>query len=201
MDIQTGETAVKTARKAIDLWVREGKRLHPEGLPEFFEQELGVFVTIHTYPERKLRGCIGFVEPNFPLSRGLVEAGIYATQDPRFPRLRKEELDRVVVEVSVLTKPEPIEVRNPEELPERIRIGRDGLIARMGFYNGLLLPQVATEHGMNEEDFLSHVCMKAGLPPDEWRKGRVKIYRFQAEVFSEERPYGRVYKIENTNIE
>ncbi len=198
MDRKIGEVAVRAAREAIEAWVRERKRVRPK-LPEFFNQKLGVFVTIKTYPEKKLRGCIGFVESDFPLSEGLVEAAIFATRDPRFPELRKEELDSIVIEVSILTKPEPINTENPEELPERISIGRDGLIARKSLCSGLLLPQVAVEHKMDAETFLSHTCLKAGLSPDEWKDGSVKIYRFSAKVFAEETPRGKI--IEETRKE
>lgn len=194
MDLKEGEALVKTARKAIEKWVREREKLSVKDYPRHWDEKRGVFVTIHSYPEKELRGCIGYPEPVMPLIRALVDSAIQATQDPRFPPLEEQELDRIVVEVSVLTPPEPIRVKDPREYPEKIRIGRDGLIVRKGFYSGLLLPQVAPEHGMGKEEFLSHTCLKAGLPPDAWLDSNTQVYRFQAEIFKEVKPRGEVVK-------
>jgi uncharacterized protein (TIGR00296 family) len=188
MNEKEGRLAVRMARQAIDLWVRSGEKLKPKGYPRVFEEPRGVFVTIHTYPERQLRGCIGFVEPGFPLVKAIVEAAVASTRDPRFPPLQENELDRVTVEVSVLTRPERVKVRKPGEYPGKVRIGRDGLIVKRGFHSGLLLPQVAGEHNLNEEDFLSHTCMKAGLPPRAWLESGTEVFRFQSLVFSEKSP-------------
>jgi len=196
MEEEIGRIAVETARKVIDSWVRDRIKYTPKNLPEFFDKELGVFVSIHTYPEYELRGCIGFVEPNFPLSHGLVEAAIFATRDPRFPELKEDELNKIVVEVSILTEPREIKADRPEDIPKMIKIGRDGLIVRKGFYNGLLLPQVAVEHGMDEEMFLCNTCIKAGLQPYEWKDKNTRVYVFSAEVFCEEKPYGRIVRKE-----
>ena len=194
MDLKEGEALVRTAREVIEKWVRKRERFLPEKYPEIWNEKRGVFVTIHIYPDNNLRGCIGYPEPVMPLVKALVESAIQATQDPRFPELKESELDNIVVEVSVLTKPELIKVENPKEYPERIETGKDGLIVRKGFYSGLLLPQVAAEHGMNEEEFLSHTCMKAGLTPDAWLDSETKIYKFQAEIFKEAEPKGEVVR-------
>lgn len=183
-----GKSALSIARKAIDLWVKKKERLKPEKYPHDFDRNSGVFVTIHTYPLMGLRGCIGYPEPVMPLIDALIESAIEATKDPRFMPLKKEELGEIVLEVSVLTPPQKIEVSDPSEYPRKIRIGRDGLIARKGYYSGLLLPQVATDHRMNQEEFLEHTCSKAGLSRDEWRDGSVEIYSFQAHIFSEKSP-------------
>jgi uncharacterized protein (TIGR00296 family) len=187
MNRESGRAAVKIARKALEDWVRKGARLLPEKYPEEFNERRGVFVTIHTYPEKELRGCIGFPEPEFALIKGLVEAAVHAANDPRFPPLREKELGRVIVEVSVLTKPELIGGRR-RGLPGKIKIGRDGLIIRLGLQSGLLLPQVATEYGWTPEEFLAHTCMKAGLPIDAWLDEKSEIYVFRSEIFSEKKP-------------
>lgn len=188
MNKKDGEVAVKIVRQTIDLWVKSRERIKPEGYPKVFDEPRGAFVTIHTYPEKQLRGCIGFPEPRFPLIKALVEAAIASAHDPRFPDLKEDELDKIILEVSVLTKPELIKVNNPKNYPKKIRIGRDGLIVKKGFHSGLLLPQVATEHNLNEEDFLMHTCIKAGLPPDAWLDKGVEIFRFQSLIFSEKKP-------------
>ncbi|RLJ08490.1 MAG: TIGR00296 family protein [Candidatus Aenigmatarchaeota archaeon] len=194
MSLKEGKALVRAAREVIEKWVRKRERFLPEKYPETWNEKRGVFVTIHSYPDNNLRGCIGYPEPVMPLIKALVESAIQATQDPRFPELKENELDNIVVEVSVLTKPELIKVENPKEYPERIETGKDGLIVRKGFYSGLLLPQVATEHGMNEEEFLSHTCMKAGLTPDAWLDPETKVYKFQAEIFKEAEPKGEVVR-------
>jgi uncharacterized protein (TIGR00296 family) len=195
MDPENGLIAVREARRIIDSWVRRGVKIKPD-FPEFFNENIGVFVTIDTFPDNNLRGCIGFVEPRFPLSRCLVDAAIAATRDPRFLRLETKELDHVLVEVSILTTPQEIKVRSHEELPGKIEIGKDGLMVRKGFHSGLLLPQIGVENCMDTESFLIQVCTKAGLGQDEWKDPNATIYKFQADVFAEKVPYGKVEKKE-----
>ncbi len=190
MNEKNGRMAVKIARKTIDLWVRSREKFDPKtnDYPKGFDDPAGVFVTLHTHPSKELRGCIGFPEPRFPLIKALIEAAVASTQDPRFPPLEEDELGKVVVEVSVLTKPDPIRVKDPKDYPKKVRIGKDGLIVRRGIYSGLLLPQVAPEHNLDEKSFLSHTCLKAGLPPDSWMEKGIDIFRFQSLIFSEKNP-------------
>jgi uncharacterized protein (TIGR00296 family) len=183
-----GELAVDIARKTIVSWVKSRERFQPESYPDIFDNPGGTFVTIHTYPEKELRGCIGFPEAIFPIVKAIVEAAITSTHDPRFPELTEDELNEIIIEVSILTKPEPINVNDPKDYPKNVRIGKDGLIVRRGIHSGLLLPQVATEHNLNEESFLKHTCLKAGLEPDAWLKKDTNILKFQSLVFSEKRP-------------
>ena len=86
-------------------------------------------------------------------------------------------------EITVLTKPVLIEVSEPMEYLDNIIIGKDGLIVEKGFYRGLLLPQVAPENNMDKVEFLSHTCMKAGLSPNAWREGNIKVFKFQGQIF------------------
>ena len=97
---------------------------------------------------------------------------------PAFPSVEADELPRTSIEISVLTPITPVHDIG------KIEVGRDGLVVEQGFRRGLLLPQVATEHEWDRETFLSHTCLKAGLPADAWRTGAT-IFKFQAEVFSE----------------
>ena len=186
-----GERAVRIARQTIEA---EAKDEDPGQIdaPGNFREKRGVFVTIHTYPEMGLRGCIGYPEPVFSLGKALVKAAQGACHDPRFPYLRAEELDRIVVEVSILTPPEEIKVVDRKTLPSQVRVGQDGLIMEMGYFRGLLLPQVATEWHWDAETFLAETCVKAGLTPDCWLDQGGKVYRFQAEIFTEEGPRGRI---------
>ena len=104
-------------------------------------------------------------------------------RDPRFPSVDESELDSLDYEITVLTKPQVIEVEKPIDYLDNIIIGKDGLIVERGFYRGLLLPQVAPEHNMDKEEFLSHTCMKAGLRPDAWLDKNTKVYKFQGQIF------------------
>lgn len=192
MDLESGRYLVKKAREAITLYLKG------QGLPKIdgFSRKQGVFVTLETYPRRELRGCIGFAEPILPLSKAIVQAAIAAaTQDPRFPPVGEEELDGIVVEISVLTPPKKM-VCPPEKRPGNVIIGKDGLIVRCGETTGLLLPQVPVDLQWDQKTFVCQTCIKAGLLPDHWKRGDADFYKFQAEIFSEKTPGGEVEKKE-----
>jgi AmmeMemoRadiSam system protein A len=106
-------------------------------------------------------------------------AWLAATSDPRFNPVEPAELTQITIEISALTP--RLEIRDPEE----IIIGTHGLCVSLGSSHGVLLPQVATEHGLDRDEFLAHTCMKAGLPADAWRSEKIKIEVFTAEVFGE----------------
>ncbi len=182
---EEGNFLVKLARKTIEVYLNEEKVLNvPDDTPNTLKEDMGVFVTLNRGDD--LRGCIGYPEPIKPLVNAVIEAAISAaTQDPRFPPVKPHEMDEITVEVSVLTKPQLIEVDKPADYPEKIKIGEDGLIVETRFYRGLLLPQVATEWRWDAEEFLSNTCMKAGLSPDCWLSPEVKIYQFQGQIFQE----------------
>jgi len=144
----------------------------------------GCFVTIHK--DKQLRGCIGFPRPIMPLYEQIITASKAAAfEDPRFTPLTKNELKDIVIEISILTRPELMKTKNPEEYLKMIEIGKDGLIIQ-GKSSGLLLPQVATEYKFDAKQFLECVCEKAGLDHDAWKDHNNKIYRFRAEIFSED---------------
>jgi hypothetical protein len=191
-----GEFLVKLARRAAEVYVRTGKQiLPPDDASEKLKQHCGVFVTINSVEdgEKELRGCIGFPYPTDPLVHAVIQSAISAaTEDPRFRPLSSRELDRVVFEVSVLTPPVRIETRKAKEYPSKIKVGTDGLIVERGICKGLLLPQVPVEWRWNEEEFLCQCCIKAGLPPDNWLLDGTKLYKFQAIIFEEETPTGKV---------
>jgi len=187
-----GERAVKAARTVVEGCVKDGE-IPPVDLPKSFEKDGGVFVTLKTYPDLDLRGCIGYPEPVAPLRDAIVDSAISAaTRDPRFYPVRKEELSALVVEVSLLTPPEKISVKDPSELPGKVIVGEDGLIAERGRYRGLLLPQVPVELGWDAQEFLMQTCCKAGLEPEVWKSPGTTFYKFQAEIFHEEKPNGNI---------
>lgn len=188
MKSRDGRKALEIARKTINLWVLKREKFVPVKYPRSFDEKAGVFTTIYTNPKLELRGCIGYPEPFMPLIRSLINSAIHATEDPRFSKLTGEELGKVVVEVSILTRPERITAESPNELLRQIKIGRHGLIVRKWQLSGLLLPQVATEHDMDAKTFLEHACMKACLPTDSWKDPATSVFRFEAHIFSEKKP-------------
>ena len=138
----------------------------------------GAFVTIREGGE--LRGCIGYIESSLPVWRVVEEVAEKAAfEDPRFAPLGPEEFGRTHIEVSVLTVPQRM------TSPEEIVIGEHGLIIESGGRRGLLLPQVATEYGWDREEFLQHVCRKAGLPADAWRDPVATVHLFRADIVEE----------------
>ncbi len=146
---------------------------------ETFGQTRALFVTLRQAGD--LRGCIGTLSPRGDIGRTVPEfARRAAFEDPRFPPLSEDGLTTCVIEISVLTPPEP--VTDPAE----IEVGRDGLILESRGASGLLLPQVATEWGFDRERFLDEVAGKAGLPAGAWRDPTARIWRFQADVFAED---------------
>ena len=171
-------------RQAMLTWVRRVIAAHLAGIQapeapvlEAFDRSGGAFVTLHL--DGDLRGCIGHIESGAPLRVTLAACAVAAaTSDPRFPRLTSEELDRSVIEVSLLGPLEPV------QRLEEIEVGRHGLVVQMGYQRGLLLPQVAPEWGWNREQFVEQTCRKAGLPRDAWAHG-ARLSRFAAEVFGE----------------
>jgi len=193
LSLQQGKSLVKFTREVIESYFSETGAVPPENLRDILSKKRGVFVSLHTFPDHNLRGCIGYTEPVMPLIDAVRGAAISAAlKDPRFSPVEKNELKNLIVEVSVLTKPELVEVDDPVKYLEKIKVGRDGLIVESGFFKGLLLPQVPVEWKWNEPEFLSQTCVKAGLPPDAWFGKRVKVYSFTGQVFGEVEPYGEV---------
>ena len=188
-----GELAVRIAREALEAYVVKRAKRTVE-IPKAFETKSGAFVTLNEHPSGLLRGCIGYPQPFFPLVKSIEKAAEGAAEDPRFPRLTSEELDRVTVEVSILTPPELIDVKKPKDLAKSVNVGVDGLSVAQGPYRGLLLPQVAIEYAWDAAEFLSEACMKAGLLADAWLDPATRVYKFQAEVFAETQPRGPVVR-------
>jgi uncharacterized protein (TIGR00296 family) len=198
-DVQ-GENLVRLARRAVTEYLAESTVIAPAGN---FDTEAGVFVTLNYQTAKKeehLRGCIGFPVSEKKIDQSVIEAAIAAaTEDPRFPPVDLHELRNITFEVSVLTPPEEIR-SEPSEYRKVIKIGRDGLILRWKGGSGLLLPQVPVELKWNIDEYLAHICHKAGAPPEAWMDRGSKLYRFHAIVFKELGPGGSVVKIESLTI-
>ena len=191
---EQGEYLVKLARQVIEnkLGIAEKPvKIHDPVL----EENCGVFVTLNVHAKGAygLRGCIGLPYPTKPLIDAVMEAAeSSAFGDPRFPPVKAGEVKGLTIEVSVLTPPELLRVDDPDEYLKHVKVGRDGLIIGNGWRRGLLLPQVPVEWGWNSQEFLSQCCVKAGLPKDEWRKTGTEVYRFQAILFKEDEPDGKI---------
>src|ERR1700724_3823525 len=169
-----GRKLLGLARKAIVEAVTR-KEL-PETIPQegIFGERRGVFVTLHVGGE--LRGCIGTTESDERLGDATVRcAASAALRDPRFPPMRGEELQGLSIEISVLSPLTPIRA-------EDIEIGRHGLVVFDENHRGLLLPQVAPEHGLNREQFLAETCRKAKLPRDAWQWTSTRIQGFTCQA-------------------
>lgn len=160
----------------------EGNRL-PEPAPESLSPELlakrACFVTLHE--DGDLRGCMGNLKARDPLWRAVIaNAQAAAQRDPRFPAVRCEELPSLQVEVSVLTAPQELHFDDPEELLDKLRPGVDGVILRVGGITATFLPQVWAMVP-DREEFLEHLCRKAGMEADAWRKPGAKVSVYQVD--------------------
>lgn len=147
------------------------------------QAQCGTFVTLKI--RGRLRGCIGSLVGRGSLVEGVRSNALNAAfNDPRFRELRDAELDRISIEVSVLTKPQPLAYSDAKDLVARLRPGLDGVIIRKGFASATFLPQVWDQLS-DAETFLSHLCTKAGLPADEWRQGNLEVETYQVQYFEE----------------
>ncbi len=168
---------VSIARSAVASGLGVGEPVATERIDLTLRRRCGVFVTLRIGEE--LRGCIGMLQPTERLHDAVSRcAQLAATEDPRFPPLTVEELPAARFEISLLSPPRVV-------APDRVVVGRDGVIVSAGTARGLLLPQVATERGWNAEELLSAACEKAGLRPSAWREPGAQVEAFTAEVFGE----------------
>lgn len=171
---------VNSARNAIfkqfDLSLAEH---HPDReLYAGIYEPSGAFVTLTI--DDNLRGCIGYIVSEKPLVDTVKDAAVQAAfSDPRFPALSRDEMNIIDLEISVLSKPFPLDSYDD------IEIGKHGLILTEGLNRALLLPQVPVEHNLDRDAFLSALCSKAGLYEGYWREKKLKLEAFTAEVFSE----------------
>jgi len=170
---------LQIARESITSFVRVGKKKEFKEDDPLLNEPLGVFVTLRK--NGQLRGCIGNMVGSGPLYRTVAAMAIEAaTGDPRFPTLSVDEIDKVDIEISVLSKMSRVKDASQIDIPG------NGVLVRRGFRSGVYLPQVADETGWNKEEFLTSLCVhKAGLAPDAWKDPDTELYVFTAEVFAE----------------
>jgi uncharacterized protein (TIGR00296 family) len=196
ISLSEGANLVRLARTAVEKYLEESVVIKPDN---DVMDKAGIFVTLsylNTSKEEQLRGCIGFPLPEKSLHEAVIEAAIAAaTQDPRFLPLYSQELDNIIFEISILTMPQEIKAM-PTDYKNEIKLGRDGLILQCRFGSGLLLPQVPVELNWDVEEYLANICYKAGAPSNAWLDPTSKLYKFQAIVFKEIEPRGKIIRLE-----
>jgi len=176
---------LELARESIKYFLNTGKRLEipKEKVPENFQKEGAVFVTL-TFAG-KLRGCIGHLKPFQPIYQDVIHNSINsAFFDPRFLPLSEEEFKKIKIEISILSQLKKLEYENSENLLDFLRKQKPGLVIKRGSREATFLPQV-WEELKNPEQFLNHLCFKAGFPADEWRKGNLEIFYYNCLVVSD----------------
>ena len=181
-------TLLRLARLALERITRGESLLQvtPGTLPPKLREERACFVTLHRRADGALRGCTGTLVARRPLA----EEVIYITEqtafhDPRFPPVSAAEVDGLRIEISVLTPPQPLGFKGPEDLLRKLRPGVDGVTLQLGYRRATFLPQV-WEGYPDPVVFLSLLAQKMGASPDAWRDPHVQVYTYQAEVFQEE---------------
>lgn len=195
LNIKEGEYLVKLARASIFYYLKNLVPITPPktNFPNLLEKR-GVFCTLLVHPENKLRGCIGLIVPEKSLINATIESSCSATQDPRFPPLNLEELNKVIIELTILTQLQKISVSEPRDYLNEIKIGEDGLCLKYHYNTSVFLPQVPVEQSWDTKTYLSKLCLKAGLTEDSWVTQPIRLYKFQAQIFSESEPDGKVFE-------
>lgn len=182
---EEGKILLGVARKTIEaaLSDQKGVEEEPTRRPPVFQEKRGTFVTLTM--EGNLRGCIGHIEPQETLLEGIkVNAINAAFRDPRFRPLTRSEWDRVSIEISILTAPQPLPYSGTQDLLNKLRADVDGVILKKGFHQSTFLPQV-WEQLPDKAEFLTHLCLKAGLAADAWKQGDVDVLTYQVQAFEE----------------
>ena len=185
LTLEEQKTLLRIAREAIEHAVRGEKpaRLNPSILTPALLEEGASFVTLTIHGQ--LRGCIGALEAYQPLADDVREHAIAAAlEDPRFPQVREDELSRIQIEVSRLTRPVPLEYKDAEDLLSKLRPHMDGVILKDGFRRATFLPQV-WEKIPNTSDFLENICYKMGARGDLWQSKHLDVFIYQVQEFHE----------------
>jgi AmmeMemoRadiSam system protein A len=183
---EEGQHLLSVARQTIEeaLFQNMNERTEDPGFSPKFSERRGTFVTLTMGGQ--LRGCIGHIIPQESLIEGVRANAINAAfRDPRFKPLAREEFNRIQIEVSILTEPKPLPYRDEEDLLMKLRPGVDGLIIQKGGRQATFLPQV-WEQLTDKKEFLTHLCLKAGLDADEWKRGELRVSTYQVQAFEEE---------------
>jgi len=185
LTLEEQQTLLRMAREAMECGVR-GRKLPPLDerslLPHLREQGAS-FITLTI--RGQLRGCIGALEAHQPLATDVREHAIAAAlEDPRFPPVREDELSRIQIEVSRLTRPIPLEYKDAADLLSKLRPNVDGVILRDGNRRATFLPQV-WEKIPDPADFMDNLCYKMGVSDNAWRVKHLNVFIYEVEEFHE----------------
>ena len=176
---------LQLARKALKESVATGK-LPPAdaaSLAGNLAEPKGCFVTLTK--NGSLRGCIGHILPQEPLYKAIMDnAQNAAVRDPRFPPVQADELDKIEIEISVLTTPEPLHFKDAQDLLDRLQPGKDGVILKIGERMATYLPQV-WEQIPDKQNFLGSLAVKAGCPANAWKTEPTTVLIYHVEAFKE----------------
>ena len=180
---EQGQQLVRLARRTIA--ARLGLPTEPPGSDitkdPVLQEKRGTFVTLKI--RGQLRGCMGCLTPSETILEGIQRNALNAAfKDPRFPALTALELEEAEIEISILTNPQELHYTGSNDLLAKLRPNIDGVIISKGISRATFLPQV-WEQLPGTEDFLSHLCRKAGLPFDEWQKGGLDVATYQVQHF------------------
>ena len=179
------KTLLRMARQAMECGVRREKLppVDEAALSSHLRENGASFVTLTIGGD--LRGCIGALEPRQPLVEDVREHAIAAAlDDPRFPPVEEDELSRIQIEVSRLTRPILLEYKDATDLLSKLRPHVDGVILRDGFRRATFLPQV-WEKIPDCAQFLNHLCWKMGADENTWRIRHLEVFTYQVEEFHE----------------
>jgi len=167
---------VKLAKQAVEAFVRNKEVIKPPSKinKDLLSKKSGVFVSI--YNQKNLRGCIGTYLPTKDnIAEEIISNAISATQDPRFPPIKEEELPNLRYEVYILEPPQP--VKDISELDPQ----KYGILVKsldFPFKSGLLLPGLEGIKSKEQQIFIA--CQKAGI---DLNKERIIIFKFGAEKY------------------
>ncbi len=186
---EQGRLLIGLARHAIsqklgdDASMEDFSTLESALQADSFQKHFGTFVTLKM--RGRLRGCIGNLTATESVLESIRHNAVNAAfHDPRFPALTRNELDQTEIEVSILSVPQPLSYRDGQDLIRKLRVNVDGAIIRKGYRSATFLPQV-WEQLPRPEDFLTHLCLKAGLPSDFWQGSELEVSTYQVQYFEE----------------
>lgn len=174
------QSLMALARSAITTHLSAGKQPNFKNNSKIFSDKKGVFVSL--YVQNRLRGCIGSLLPASTLYSSIIKHSVDAAcHDCRFPPLTRRELNNLRIEISILTDPVRLDYIDVNHLLNKLE-AKEGIILKKGMKMATFLPQV-WEKISNKEEFLTHLCTKAGLGMDEWRDSDAEVYVYNAESF------------------
>jgi AmmeMemoRadiSam system protein A len=187
MNKQDKKYLLRLARRTLQKYFQDKEvlQIEEDNLPQTLKEKRGTFVTL--WKNQKLRGCIGDLANKKPIYQSVIDNSMAsALIDPRFMALKKDELNDIKIEISILSELKKIpNFASPNSFLKYLNKHQSGILIKKGAYQATFLPQV-WEELTSAETFISHLCEKAGLDKNEWGKMNLEVYGYTAEVFKEE---------------